>query len=108
MQPNGKSLQSVDLQLRFSFCKILLIRRLSCYLKGSTGYRIECFGDNTASCQNFVPSTCEAGGKHTQVLRGDSIFDRGAVEKKTVLENLDLILLSMDETVDGGCDAATN
>ena len=28
---------------------------------------------------------------------------RGAVEKKTVLENLDLILLAMDETVDGGC-----
>jgi hypothetical protein len=27
---------------------------------------------------------------------------RGAVEKKTVLENLDLILLAMDETVDGG------
>ncbi len=28
---------------------------------------------------------------------------RGAVEKKTVLENLDLVLLAMDETVDGGC-----
>ena len=25
------------------------------------------------------------------------------MEKKTVLENLDLILLAMDETVDGGC-----
>ena len=30
-------------------------------------------------------------------------YCRGAVEKKTVLENLDLILLAMDETVDGGC-----
>jgi hypothetical protein len=28
---------------------------------------------------------------------------RNAVEKKTVLENLDLVLLVMDETVDGGC-----
>ncbi len=28
---------------------------------------------------------------------------RGAVEKKTVLENLDLVLLAMDETVDKGC-----
>lgn len=28
---------------------------------------------------------------------------RGNVEKKTVLENLDLVLLAMDETVDGGC-----
>ena len=27
---------------------------------------------------------------------------RNAVEKKTVLENLDLVLLTMDETVDGG------
>ena len=27
---------------------------------------------------------------------------RNAVEKKTVLENLDLVLLVMDETVDGG------
>jgi hypothetical protein len=27
---------------------------------------------------------------------------RGAVEKKTVLENLDLVLLAMDETVDKG------
>ena len=27
---------------------------------------------------------------------------RSAVEKKTVLENLDLVLLVMDETVDGG------
>jgi len=29
------------------------------------------------------------------------------VEKKTVLENLDLILLAMDETVDGGCASPT-
>ena len=28
---------------------------------------------------------------------------RNAVEKKTVLENLDLVLLAMDEIVDGGC-----
>lgn len=27
---------------------------------------------------------------------------RGVVEKKTVLENLDLVLLAMDEVVDGG------
>ena len=27
---------------------------------------------------------------------------RGAVEKKTVLENLDLVLLAMDEIIDGG------
>lgn len=27
---------------------------------------------------------------------------RGAIEKKTCLENLDLVLLSMDEAVDGG------
>jgi hypothetical protein len=27
---------------------------------------------------------------------------RSAVEKKTVLENLDLVLLAMDEIVDGG------
>ena len=27
---------------------------------------------------------------------------RNAVEKKTVLENLDLVLLAMDEIVDGG------
>lgn len=27
---------------------------------------------------------------------------RGAVEKKTVLENLDLVLLSIDEIIDGG------
>ena len=33
-------------------------------------------------------------------------FRRGAVEKKTVLENLDLVLLAMDETVDGGCASA--
>lgn len=25
------------------------------------------------------------------------------MEKKTVLENLDLVLLTMDEAVDGGC-----
>lgn len=31
-----------------------------------------------------------------------SILLRGNVEKKTVLENLDLVLLTMDETVDGG------
>lgn len=29
-------------------------------------------------------------------------YCRGNVEKKTVLENLDLVLLAMDETVDGG------
>lgn len=28
---------------------------------------------------------------------------RQQVEKKTVLENLDLVLLAMDEIVDGGC-----
>ena len=33
---------------------------------------------------------------------------RNAVEKKTVLENLDLVLLTMDETVDGGCVAWTS
>ena len=27
---------------------------------------------------------------------------RGAVEKKTVLENLDLVLLAIDEIIDGG------
>lgn len=32
-------------------------------------------------------------------------MSRGAVEKKTVLENLDLVLLAMDETVDKGCAA---
>ncbi|KAK9836146.1 hypothetical protein WJX81_004488 [Elliptochloris bilobata] len=41
-----------------------------------------------------------------QVLQGFyesiSLLLRGAVEKKTVLENLDLVLLAMDETVDGG------
>lgn len=31
---------------------------------------------------------------------------RNAVEKKTVLENLDLILLAMDEIVEGGCVAS--
>lgn len=31
-----------------------------------------------------------------------SILLRGAVEKKTVLENLDLVLLCLDEIVDGG------
>jgi hypothetical protein len=31
-----------------------------------------------------------------------SLLLRGAVEKKTVLENLDLVLLAMDETVDKG------
>jgi len=31
-----------------------------------------------------------------------SLLLRGAVAKKTVLENLDLVLLAMDETVDGG------
>ena len=31
-----------------------------------------------------------------------SMLLRGAVEKKTVLENLDLVLLSMDELVEGG------
>lgn len=30
------------------------------------------------------------------------IMCRGAVEKKTVLENLDLVLLSIDEIIDGG------
>lgn len=30
------------------------------------------------------------------------IVCRGAVEKKTVLENLDLVLLAMDEIVDKG------
>lgn len=29
------------------------------------------------------------------------------MEKKTVLENLDLVLLVMDETVDGGCGYAS-
>lgn len=29
------------------------------------------------------------------------------MEKKTVLENLDLVLLAMDETVDGGCAFST-
>lgn len=28
---------------------------------------------------------------------------RGIVEKKTVLENLDLALLTIDEIIDGGC-----
>ncbi|CAL5224815.1 g7564 [Coccomyxa viridis] len=41
-----------------------------------------------------------------QVLQGFyeaiSLLLRNAVEKKTVLENLDLVLLVMDETVDGG------
>ncbi|EIE23550.1 zeta-cop, subunit of COP-I complex [Coccomyxa subellipsoidea C-169] len=41
-----------------------------------------------------------------QVLQGFyesiSLLLRSAVEKKTVLENLDLVLLVMDETVDGG------
>lgn len=36
----------------------------------------------------------------------DSPTCRGAVEKKTVLENLDLVLLAMDETVDKGYAAA--
>eukprot|EP00891_Asterochloris_glomerata_P004966 jgi/Astpho2/4966/fgenesh1_pm.00070_%23_5_t len=31
-----------------------------------------------------------------------SLLLRGAVEKKTVLENLDLVLLAMDEIIDGG------
>lgn len=31
-----------------------------------------------------------------------SLLLRNAVEKKTVLENLDLVLLAMDEIVDGG------
>jgi hypothetical protein len=31
-----------------------------------------------------------------------SLLLRGAVEKKTVLENLDLVLIAMDEIVDGG------
>ena len=31
-----------------------------------------------------------------------SILLRGAVEKRTVLENLDLVLLALDEIVDGG------
>ena len=33
---------------------------------------------------------------------GGGPWCRSAVEKKTVLENLDLVLLVMDETVDGG------
>lgn len=41
--------------------------------------------------------------QRTQWIIVKCVLDRGAVEKKTVLENLDLILLSMDETVDGGC-----
>lgn len=28
---------------------------------------------------------------------------KGVVEKRTVLENLDLVLLALDETVDDGC-----
>lgn len=35
-----------------------------------------------------------------------AVCHRGGVEKKTVLENLDLVLLAMDETVDGGCAPA--
>lgn len=31
-----------------------------------------------------------------------SILLRGAVDKRSVLENLDLLLLSIDEVVDGG------
>ncbi|KAK9868753.1 hypothetical protein WJX84_006598 [Apatococcus fuscideae] len=42
----------------------------------------------------------------SQVLTGFceaiSLLLRGAVEKKTVLENLDLVLLAMDEIIDGG------
>lgn len=37
---------------------------------------------------------------HLPVTKNDCC--RNAVEKKTVLENLDLVLLVMDETVDGG------
>jgi len=35
-------------------------------------------------------------------FEGVNILLRGAVEKRTVLENLDLILLALDEIVDGG------
>ena len=31
-----------------------------------------------------------------------SVASRDAVEKKTVLENLDLVLLAMDEIIDNG------
>lgn len=35
------------------------------------------------------------------------VYYRGAVEKKSVLENLDLVLLAMDEIVDKGCVIST-
>jgi hypothetical protein len=35
-------------------------------------------------------------------LRAAAAARRSQVDKKTVLENLDLILLTMDEIVDGG------
>ncbi len=41
--------------------------------------------------------------KATKIESCEGVFNyRGAVEKKTVLENLDLVLLAMDETVDKG------
>ena len=66
----------------------------------------------TKSC--VEPFVCSVVGGLAAIWRGASwefclwahdclAVRRGAVEKKTVLENLDLILLAMDETVDGGC-----
>jgi hypothetical protein len=36
------------------------------------------------------------------LMHAFAFFCRQQVEKKTVLENLDLVLLAIDETVDGG------
>ena len=40
------------------------------------------------------------------IRSGRIIARRGAVEKKTVLENLDLALLAIDEIIDRGCAPA--
>jgi hypothetical protein len=48
-----------------------------------------------------VLSRCSSAGA-LRLTGAVALGCRSAVEKKTVLENLDLVLLVMDETVDGG------
>lgn len=48
-----------------------------------------------------IQSLCRVVQYTSPLIHMDT--SRGAVEKKTVLENLDLVLLAIDEIVDGGC-----
>ena len=61
------------------------------------------FKTRAAVLQDIMPQCNRCHAESCNTIPGCCfLHGRGAVEKKTVLENLDLVLLAMDEVVDGG------